>query len=320
MQSLNKNRIAYLASLTLLFSYAEMLLPKFFPFFKLGLGNIAILLALSLDFPSFLILTVIKALASSIMGGTLISPFFIISLSQSVISGLFMYIFFKIRSKWLSIFGISMIGSAVSALVQIILSTIYLGKETLRFLGPMLIFSLFSGILIAALSRLLKIPEKSPVINESNYKSQKVKTIILSTIILTATITIFMINNLWILLAALAISFICQILSKRKILITAHLSIFIFVILISLLTPSGKVLFSISSFNITLGALENGLIKALKLSSASALSQCAASLRPSNKGLLGLTLSYYRGLSDKFKNTQGKLFKRIQETLTSEEL
>ena len=320
MLSLNKNRIAYLASLTLLFSYAEMLLPKFFPFFKIGLGNIVILLALTLDFPSFLLLTIIKALSSSIMGGTLISPFFLISLSQSVISGLIMYFFFKIRSKWLSIYGISIIGSSVSSLVQIILSTLYLGQETLRFLGPMLIFALFSGIITAILSKFLKIPQEAPSISFVEEESNKVKVIILSTVILSSTIFIFMVKNIWILLAALIISFTCQILSKRKILILAHLSIFVFVIFISLLTPSGEILFSISSFNITLGSLLEGVKKALRLSTASALSQCAASLRPSNKNIVGLTLTYYRGLSDKFKNTKGKIFKRIEETLSAQNL
>ena len=320
MLSLNKNRIAYLASLTLLFSYAEMLLPKFFPFFKIGIGNIVILLALTLDFPSFLLLTIIKALSSSIMGGTLISPFFLISLSQSVISGLIMYFFFKIRSKWLSIYGISIIGSSVSSLVQIILSTLYLGHETLRFLGPMLIFALFSGIITAILSKFLKIPKEAPSISFVKEESNKVKVIILSTIILSSTIIIFMIKNIWILLAALIISFTCQILSKRRILILAHLSIFVFVIFISLLTPSGEILFSISSFNITLGSLLEGVKKALRLSTASALSQCAASLRPSNKNIVGLTLTYYRGLSDKFINTKGKVFKRIEETLSAQNL
>ena len=133
-------------------------------------------------------------------------------------------------------------------------------------------------------------------------------------------IIIFMIKNIWILLAALIISFTWQILSKRKILILAHLSIFVFVIFISLLTPSGEILFSISSFNITLGSLLEGVKKALRLSIASALSQCAASLRPSNKNIVGLTLTYYRGLSDKFKNTKGKVFKRIEETLSAQNL
>ena len=82
----NKERIAYLGALTLLFSYAEMLLPRFVPFFRLGLGNIAILLAFELSFPSFLILTVIKAVTSCLMSGTLLSPFFIISLAQSAAS------------------------------------------------------------------------------------------------------------------------------------------------------------------------------------------------------------------------------------------
>ena len=50
MHGQTKKKIAYFASLTLLFSYIEMILPRTVPFFKLGLGNIAMLMALELNF------------------------------------------------------------------------------------------------------------------------------------------------------------------------------------------------------------------------------------------------------------------------------
>lgn len=314
MPLLNKNRIAYLGALTLLFSYAEMILPKIFPFFRLGFGNIAILLALDLSIPNFLILTVLKSLASSMMAGTLFSPFFIISISQSIISGFVMYVFNRTKGKWLSIYGISMIGSAVSTLVQIFLASIYLGSSTLKLLGPMLIFSIVAAIITAFCSKALKIPEKTPELKNTAYKTEPVKSIVLCVLILTITITCFMIKNLWILLAVLCLSFIFQKVSKRRILFLPHLSIWIFVILISLFTPNGKVLFSIGKFSITKGALILGIQKALKLSIAAALSQCAASLKPSPNSILGLSLLYYKQLSDNFRNsTEKNIFKRIQK-------
>ena len=66
MQFHNKKRIAYLSALTLLFSYAELLLPRIIPFFRLGLGNVAILMAFEMPFPAFLLLSVIKAVAASL--------------------------------------------------------------------------------------------------------------------------------------------------------------------------------------------------------------------------------------------------------------
>lgn len=146
----NKNCIAYLTSLSLLFSYAEFFLPRF-AFFKLGLSNIVILSSLNLNFSSFMILCFLKSLTSSFLSGTLFSPFFLISLGQSIFSGLLMFalnLIFKKR-KFVSIYGISVLGSTFSALVQIFLASLYLGFGTFSLLGYLLIFSVFTGIFTA---------------------------------------------------------------------------------------------------------------------------------------------------------------------------
>lgn len=140
IQSRNKS-LAYLNAITLLLSYVEMILPRFVPFFRLGLANSVILLALDLDFGPFLILAVLKAAAASLMGGTLFSPFFLISLFQSVVSALVMRLLYKLISKKaVSIYGISIAGSAISAVIQIGLASLYIGNRTFSLLGPMLIF------------------------------------------------------------------------------------------------------------------------------------------------------------------------------------
>ncbi len=316
----NRNRIAYLGALTLLFSYAEMLLPRFVPFFRLGLGNIAILLAFDLSFPSFFLLTIIKSVTASMMAGTLVSPFFLISIAQSVASGILMYGLFRIKGKWLSIYGISMVGSAISAVVQLFLSTLYLGKETLALAAPMLFFSVAAAIVTAFLSQALKIPADSPSFSATPQEGNSKKALILVVVILIAAITCFMINNLYVLAAALILAFVFQKLSGRKIMLMPHISIWIFVMIVSLLTPSGKILYKIGKFSLTQGALTTGLAKSLKLSIAAALSQCAASLRPSSESLIGLTLSYYRGLLDNFRNQEGNFIKRLQNTLSAKEL
>ena len=162
------NRIAYLISLTLLFSYAELLIPRFVPFFRLGLSNIVVLSALNLTFPSFFMLTIFKATATSLMAGTLFSPFVVISLFQSIFSGFFMFAVFRMnnhfKKKLFSLYGISVLGSSVSAAVQISLSALYLGRGTFLILGPMLIFNAASGILTAFLTRFLEIPDKAPIL------------------------------------------------------------------------------------------------------------------------------------------------------------
>lgn len=320
----NKNRIAYLGALTLLFSYAEMMLPRFIPFFRLGLGNIAVLLAFDLSFPSFLLLTAIKAITSCLMSGTLFSPFFLISLGQSVVSGIVMYLLAlgnkKTGSRLLSIYGISIAGSAVSAFIQIILSSLYLGSGTNALLGPMLFFSIFSGVLTAFLSCIMNIPEQAPVLIRSEREAKKQPVLLLALFILIAAAAIFMIRNLIILSAALVISLVLQKLSGRKILLIPHLSLWLFVIISSLFVPNGKVLYRLGTFSITQGALIDGITKSLKLSAVSALSQCAASLRPEGNGIIPLVLAYFNGLSNVLRNSEGNIINKLKLSLKATEL
>ena len=327
MLSQNKKRIAYLSALTLLFSYAELFLPRFLPFFRLGLGNVAVLLSFSLDPLSFILLTVIKAVASCLMSGTLFSPFFLISFVQSVISGLFMYGIVKLfRGRLISIYGVSMLGSACSAVIQIWLSSLYLGEGTNALLGPMILFSLLSGIVTAFLSQILHIPEEVPELIKQEKpetsaeleKKQKTKTICMILAILAASVVIMMLKNIYVLLAALALSFAAQILSKRKIKIMPHISIWLFVIISTLMMPQGEVLYSLAGWNITNGALLSGIEKAIKLSALSALSQCLASVRPTGNGILSLSLSYFGGLCKILNGSEGNLLKRTRSALSAE--
>lgn len=324
MQFQNKNKIAYLGALTLLFSYAEMLLPRFTPFFRIGLGNIAILLAFDLNPLSFMLLTLIKAFASSLMAGTLFSPFFLISLGQSFFSGMMMYLLARLnrkcKNKLFSLYGISILGSAVSALIQIFLSTLYLGKGTYSLLGPMLLFSLFSGIITAFFSLILHIPEQAPNLIRKENVEKKQPVLLLALLILSASAAIFMIKNLIILSLALILALILQLISGRKIYIFPHISLWIFVVISTLFIPNGEVLIKIGTFSITKGSLIMGITKALKLSIVSALSQCAASLKPRGDRPLALVLAYFTALSNLFRSSQGNFIQKFITTLQAQNL
>ena len=324
MQFQNKNKIAYLGALTLLFSYAEMLLPRFTPFFRIGLGNIAILLGFELNPLSFMLLTLIKAFASSLMAGTLFSPFFLISLGQSFFSGMMMYLLARLNRKCknnlLSLYGISILGSAVSAIIQIFLSTLYLGKGTYSLLGPMLLFSLFSGIITAFFSLILHIPEQAPNLIRKESVEKKQPVLLLALLILTASAAIFMIKNLIILSLALILALILQLISGRKIYIFPHISLWIFVVISTLFIPNGEVLIKIGTFSITKGSLIIGITKALKLSIVSALSQCAASLKPRGDRPLALVLAYFTALSNLFRSSQGNFIQKLKTTLQAQNL
>ena len=339
-----KEQIARLSALTLIFSYAELLIPRIIPFFRVGLGNSSLLMAFDLTVPSFIVLSIVKSVASCLMAGTLLSPFFVISLAQSVSSALGMWLLYKInmktRIRLLGLYGISMCGSAISAVVQISLSSLYLGEGTLKLLGPMLLFNLASGIITAALAEYIQAEINGAGTRETSAwenkgtqvenKGSQVETectgsktkvefwknqIVLVIALLSFSISIFFIKNIYVLLGSLVLSFIFQKMSGRKILLVPHISLWIFAIISSILVPNGMVLFSIFGFSITKGALVIGLQKALRLSAVSALSQCAASLRPKEGTILSLTLSYYRAMSDRFRNTEGNILLKIKATL-----
>ena len=175
----DKNYIAYLASLTLLFSYAEMLFPRILPFLKIGFSNIAVILALPLNISPFFMLLILKTTAGSLLQGTLFSPFFLLSFSQSLASGILMFMLFRLnklcKEKVFSVYGISVCGSCISALVQIYLSSLYLGSSVIKLLGPVILFSVFSGIVTAFFSKLFSINKSFPLLKFESLQNADIK-------------------------------------------------------------------------------------------------------------------------------------------------
>ena len=323
MQLRNKS-LAYLCALTLLFSYAEMILPRIVPFFRLGFANTVILTALDIDFGSFIVLSVLKAVAASLMGGTLFSPFFLISLAQSLLSALVMRLLYKLISKkLLSLYGISIAGSAASALVQIGLASFYIGKGTFSLLGPMLIFNTISGALTAFLCEKLQIKEnldftKIPETEAATQSPQSPQNrttpalqIILAILLLSLSASIFFIKNLIVLICAFVLSLIAQKLCKRKIFFIPHLSLWLFIFISMIFVPNGEVLFKFWIISITKGSLSLALQKALILSTVSALSQCAVCLKPGKNTLLGLSFEYYRLMINRFTEKDDSIINKI---------
>ena len=361
MQSANKNQIARLAALTLIFSYAELMLPRVVPFFRLGLGNAALLmgLALGLTFPAFMLLAVVKAVAANLMAGTLFSPFFLVSFAQSLVSALIMFGLYRAcrpgreggRRRLLSLYGISVCGAAASAVVQIALSSLYLGQGTWSLLGPMLLFNLMSGFITAWIAEILgnsdtgggnlypefceaKLqaqvrrsnrntescnlcdPRNAPV-SDGSQLVLRGRNIFCLALIFAAAASVFFIKNTEVLCGLLLLSFLAQKISGRKILLLPHISLWLFVLITSVFVPNGRVLFTVAGFSFTGGALLSGLQKALRLSIVSALSQTAATIRLTTNpdSLLALTLAYYGEMSDIFRNTPGSIISKIKAAL-----
>ena len=324
-------QLAYLNALTLLLSYVEMILPRVVPFFRLGLANSVILLAFDINFGSFMILAVLKATAASLMGGTLISPFFLISLVQSVVSALVMRLLYKLISKKvISLYGISIAGSAISAVIQIGLAALYIGSGTFTLLGPMLIFNTVSGIITALFAEKSGIKDSIKIIEEneedlrnsaatqSESASRPATQLLPALLLIILSASAFFIKDLRVLCGALFAALIIQrAIFKRKIYILPHISLWLFIFISTGLIPNGKVIFKIWNISITQGALLLAAQKALTLSTVSAFSQCAVCLKPAPETLLGKTLEYYRQMSDRYRNSEGSVFKRIGYALNT---
>lgn len=303
---INREEISLLAAFSLLLSYAEFFLPHPLPFLKFGFSNAVILFALYMNFPSVMILCIIKSIASSFISGTLISPFFLISLTQSIISGFLMYAlnFFNekiFKKKFISVYGISLAGSAMSAFVQIFLCSFYLGKGTFEFLGIMLIFSIFSGIITAYISQKIQIHDINQNEKISDEKKAKKSDAVKIIFIIIFSAVIFLTNRIQVLAVFFAISFLIQIISKRKIYFLPHLFMWIFVIITGAFVPSGEIIFRLGKFSVTKGALILSFAKALKLSSSMMLSQAAAKIPVTGKNIIAKTIQKYQILVRDFE-------------------
>ncbi len=296
-----KNKLVRLAQKSVRYSWLESALPRIFPFFKLGLSNSVILCALNFSPKPFFKLTFLKTLTANLIGGTLFSPFFLISLIQSFFSASLMYFIAKLPQKLISIYGISIFGAAASSIIQIFLYRFYLGAGTETFLAPMLIFSIFSGCATAFLANKIQKEEESDTENQAgkntkvsfdeifndnlnedfylfftNFSFTKKRIIFILGFCLLAAF-IFATDNFPFLLTTLFIALAIQIKKGQKIKVLPYIFLWIFVVISALLTPQGKILFKFMGFSFTQDALINGIIKALKLSASSALSHVAVS-------------------------------------------
>lgn len=333
-------KIAFLTALSLFFSYFETILPKFTPFLKLGLSNTIVISAFHFDFSSFLVLLCSKTVITSLFGGTLLSPFFLISICQSFTSGILMYFLNKLNSlpkkRFFSVYGISIFGAAASSCVQILLSSLYLGKGMIALLAPMLIFSIFSGFVTAFLSEFLKILQNIDLLPDKIHRLQadrelqktqitgKKKTKIfkksklLIILFVMLSLSAFFIKNIFILCVFLVFAFLFQIVMGKKIRILPHLFLWIFVIFSAILVPNGEVLFKIGNFAITKGSLFTGLTKSLRLSvtASLSLSLCSIDFESKTTAFFAKVMEYFRFLMQIFNESEGNIFQKVKKTLS----
>ncbi|NLY81834.1 MAG: Gx transporter family protein [Clostridiales bacterium] len=142
------SQVALLATLALIFSYVEMLIPYSvgIPGIKLGIANIVVLIALyTYDFKTAFSVNIIRIL----MAGLLFNGFFgaIYALSGGILSLLVMYLLKK--TDKFSIVGVSMCGAVFHNLGQLTVAAMIVQSPKLFLYFPVLLFSgIITGILM----------------------------------------------------------------------------------------------------------------------------------------------------------------------------
>lgn len=130
--------LAILGAFCLFLSTVEYMIPKPFPFVRLGLANLPIMLAIDIfPFHAFLVLAAIKVAGQAIITGTLFSYIFLFSLAGTLFSSLFMFTLRRfLGARRISFIGVGTLGAMVSNITQLGLASFFVFAESVRFIAP----------------------------------------------------------------------------------------------------------------------------------------------------------------------------------------
>ncbi|MDO4690493.1 MAG: Gx transporter family protein [Fusobacterium sp.] len=164
----DKNRediyLIVLVLLGLYLSLIENLIPKPFPWMKIGLSNVAILIALEKFNSKMAIKAIIlRVFIQALMLGTLFTPGFIISISAGTVSTFFMIFLYKFR-KYLSLLSISCASAFLHNLLQLLVVYFLLfrnmslnSKSIVIFIGIFLFLGLVTGLITGVIAEKLNL-------------------------------------------------------------------------------------------------------------------------------------------------------------------
>lgn len=309
-------RIINLSALSLFLALIENFIPRPLPFFRLGLANISMLIALK-DFNAkeYFTLSVFKALSTSYISGTLISPFFLLSLSQSIASSFLMYASYKTLKEKISVYGISLIGALTSTIVQIALASLMLGRGIFSFLSIMLIISFCSAFITAFISKKINFDYNKDTKDNGRTDIKKGYGIILFLIILIAV----SLENIASLITAFVFTIImnCHMGGKFKPL--NYIVLILVCTFSALITPRGEVLARIFGFPITALSLSEGIQNGLRLSLLMALS-LSLSKYLIKGGAISSILNKFFIMESSFYTKDGALLDSVKHALNADEV
>lgn len=335
----SRRKVSFFIALCLFCAIVEFAIPK--PsFIRIGFSNLPIMIAIASGLGSldFCILVISKILCQSLLGGTLFSYTFILSLCCNIASSCTMYMIGR-KSRAISFIGISVIGALVSNVVQIIVSSLFLGKGVYA-LGPIIIgvgtatsalLGYFAQCIVddSVFFKTLSSCEFSDYVTDfqgDNTKKLSIKWILLVVVSAAVLLVVFFSKGIVIPAIALMAFIVANLAMHRHVSIQRIITMMLFTTLTSLLVPSGKVLATAAGLRITQQALLMGLRRGLVILCSIHFSKTVIPSKAdmqafSNHGnTIGLALFYFDALSlqwdkNKEKAKKQKLLGRIDETI-----
>ena len=149
-------RLSMLLALSVVLNIVESFIPFFsgtIPGLKIGLANTVILFVLyAYSFKDAFSLSLLRVILVGILRTGLFSITFFFSLSGAILSIITMYLFKKFTK--LSIIGISIIGSIMHSIGQILMAVLLVQNINIVYYLPwILLFAIPSGILVGFISK-----------------------------------------------------------------------------------------------------------------------------------------------------------------------
>ncbi len=329
-----EKRVIFFAVLCFLMSALETAIPKPLPFFRIGLANLPLVLALPvMGRREYFFLALLKVLSQGLVSGTIFSYVFIFSVSGTFASSFVMYFLHSVCSrKIISFVGISLMGALFNNGAQIILAWFLLFGSGIKYAIPFML--LVTLVCSAALGIFACVFEKKSlwykeILESTDYgkinysitqKNNSVWQYVIAAVFVCGFVFICFTDSLIFVYSLGAVFLFASLLLRKKIRILPSFILIFTMTLISLFSPYGKVLWNFGKFSVTQGALFSGLMKSGRLCAMVFASQCMCSVRinfPGAAGRYAAGMSHYLPLLLEKKEiiTRENFFSMIDSTL-----
>lgn len=147
--------LALLVSIGMVLSIIESTFPPLLPLpgAKLGLANIATVIALYLFGPSMALeVTVVRTVLGGLLRGSVVGLF--LGFSAGIVSTVVMIVLYLLADRYLSVIGVSVVGAAAHNVTQLAAAYLLVGQAALFYYMPYLVLvSVPTGLFVGFASR-----------------------------------------------------------------------------------------------------------------------------------------------------------------------